>query len=104
MSLIDTQQYLAPHHQARDFGLVSLAGNQFTGVFASSQDSDSIGEFQHFAQFVRNEDNGLAALYQAPQHAKELKRLLWRKHARRLVHNQDIGGAVEHFEYLDPLL
>ena len=102
--LIHTQQYLASHHHTCDFGLVGLAGYQGSGVLAAAQHGDIIREFQDFAQFVRDKDNGLALVHQAAQYAKELKCLLRRQHTGRFIHNQDVSSAIKDFEYLDSLL
>src|SRR5258708_37654223 len=102
--LVDAQQNLASHHQACDLGLVGLGGNQLTSVLATSQHSDCIGEFKHFAQLVRDEDDGLTFLHQATQNTEELNCFLRGQDASRLVHNQDVSRPVEDCKHLDTFL
>src|SRR6266705_3411274 len=102
--LIDAQQYLAPHHQACNLSLASLFGNQFTRVLATAQYRDPVREFEHFTQFMCDEDDGLALRNKATQDAKEFCCLLWCQHAGRLIHNQDSSAAIQNFEDLDSLL
>ena len=69
--LVDAQQHLATNHQTRDLGLVRLASDQFARVLAAPQHCDGVGQFQHFAQLMRDKDNRLALLYQAAQNDED---------------------------------
>src|SRR5579859_2607260 len=103
-SLVDTQQNLATDHQTRDFCLVGLASDQFARVLATAQHRDIVGQLKYFAQFMGDKNNGLALLYQPTQHPEQLVGFLRRQHARRLIHNQNIGRTIEYFQNLDALL
>src|SRR5579883_587108 len=98
------QQHVAPHHHARNLFLVRLFGYEMANHLAPAQHRDIIGDFQHLTQLMGDENNRLAAFHQSAQHDKEIVGLLWRQHAGRLIENQDIGAAIQHFENLDPLL
>src|SRR5438270_2902062 len=102
--LVDAQQHLASDHHTRYLRLIRLTGDQFARVFAAPQHGYRIGEFQHLAQLMADENDGLALRDQAAQDSEEFKGFLWRQYARWLVHNQDISAAIEHFQNLDALL
>src|SRR5437764_8059273 len=103
-SFIDAQQYLASDHHACNFCLIGVFGDKVACIFAAPEDGDIVREFQHLAQFMGDEDNGFALLYQAAQDAEEFKGFLWSQHARWLVHDQNVGGTIAHFENFDALL
>src|SRR6266516_1137386 len=103
-SFIDAQQYLTSDHHACDFCLIGVFGDKVAWIFATPKHGDIVGEFQHLAQFMGNEDNGFALLHEAAQDAEEFKGFLRSQHARWLVHDQNVGGAIEDFEDFDALL
>ena len=51
-----------------------------------------------------NEKDTLALFLEVLHDLHELFNLLWRKHSRRLIENEDLVIAVEHLKNLYPLL
>src|SRR6266567_4788107 len=102
--LIDTQQYLTPHHHTGYLCLAGLPGNQFTRVLATAQYRNPVGEFEHFTQFMCDEDDGLALRDKATQDAEEFCCLLWSQYAGGFIHDEDISAAIQNFEDFDSLL
>src|SRR5215467_111986 len=102
--LINAQQDFAPHHHACYLCLAGLSSNQFTRVLATAQYRNSIREFEHFTQLVRDEDDGLALRYKAAQDSEELCCLLRRQNARRFIHDEDVSAAIQYFEDFNSLL
>ena len=71
---------------------------------AAAQHADAVGDLEHLAQLVGDEDERLAGVAERADDAEELGDLLRRQHRRRLVEDQHVGGAEEHLQDLDALL
>ena len=101
--LLDAEQHLAPHHEAREAGLGrALAGT--VSIFAASEHGDPVGDLEHLVQLVGDEDDRHAFAVEGLEDREELARLLRREDGRRLVEDQDVRSAVERLQDLHPLL
>ena len=74
------------------------------GHFPSPQHGDPVGQRHDFAQLVTDENNGGAALAQAPQQFEQVVDLLRRKHRRRLVENEDSRAPPQQSQDFNELL
>jgi hypothetical protein len=68
-----------------------------------ADDGDLVGDRQHLAELVRDEDDGQALGLQAAQVVEERVDLLGHQDRGGLVEDQDPGAAVEDLEDLHPL-
>ena len=73
-------------------------------LLAAPQHGDAVGDLEHLAQLVRDEDDRDALGGERAQHLEQLGRLLRGEHGRRLVEDQHVGAAVQHAQDLDALL
>ena len=73
-------------------------------VFALTQNSHAIRDFQNLVQFVGNDDDGFSVFAHIAHDVKQFFRLLRRKHSSRFVQNQNLRAAIEHFNDLKRLL
>ena len=76
LGLLDPQQHIATDHQASNFLFVRVLGDQMADDFATTHHCDPIRDLEDFFQLVRNENDRLAALYQAAQDAEQFNRFL----------------------------
>ncbi len=95
---------LAADHQRRE-----VAGRRGLGVRRpdhppAAQDGDAVGDRQHLAQLVGDEDDRLALVDQGAHDLEELVDLGRRQHRGGLVEDQDVGVAVQRLDQLDALL
>ena len=98
------QQNLAAHHQLGQRLGAGLGGFHRGHHRAAPHDADIVGRLHDLAQLVGDEDHRLALIFQPPQDAKQMVRLIRGQNPGRLVQNQDIGLAIQRLEDLHPLL
>ena len=88
-------------------------GQRFLGGFGrrrgahhlpAAHDADGVGHGEHFAQFVRDEDDGFSLLDQRAHDDKKLVGFLGGEHSGGFIQNQDVGVAVKGFNDFNPLL
>ena len=102
--LVDAQEDLAPHHQAREPLLRrALSGNRVDRP-PTSKDGDAICDLEHLVQLVADEDDRHALALEISQDGEELACLLRCEYGRWLVENQDVGPAVQRLQDLNALL
>ena len=65
---------------------------------------DPIGNIDHFAELVRNENNRLAFFGEAAQDFEEALGFLRRQNSCGLIHDQQARPAIERLQDLDSLL
>ena len=94
---------LADHHLGQ-LALIGLCRIYRADILALAQHRNLIGQREHFMQLVRDNDDRLAAIAHSPEHRKEFFGLLRRQHSSRLIQDQNICAAVQHFQDLDGLL
>ncbi len=70
---------------------------------AAPDDGDVVGDLQHLAQLVRDEDDGQALGLELAQVVEECVHLLRHEHCGRLVEDEDLRAAVEDLEDLHAL-
>jgi hypothetical protein len=102
--LLDVEQDLAAHHQRRQRRRGGLAGIGRADHLAPADHRDPVGDRQHLAQLVGDEDDRLALVGEALDHLEELVDLAGRQDGRGLVEDQDRRVAEQGLEQLDPLL
>jgi hypothetical protein len=85
-------------------GIDVLRGPALADGLAAAHDGHVVGDVEHLAQLVRDQDDGRALRLERAQHAEQLLGLLRREHGGRLVEDQDLRAVVERLEDLDPLL
>ena len=93
---------------AADHQLGELLGRGVRGVGgadrgAAADDGDLVGDRQHLAELVRDEDDGQALGLEPAQVLEERVDLLRDQDRGRLVEDEDAGAAVEDLEDLHPL-
>ena len=92
--LLHVEQDVAPDHQARQPGLGGARARHGVDGLAAPQHGDPVGDLEHLAELVRDEDDGGAVGGQLADDPEQLLGLLGCQHG---------GGLVED-EDLDPLL
>ena len=102
--LLHPQQHVAPDHQAREALLGGALGGHRVDLLAAPQHGHAVGDLQHLAELVADEDDRHAVVAQRAQHLEQLAGLLRGQHRGRLVEHEDAGVAVERLEDLHALL
>ena len=103
--LFDPQQHLAPDHQLGQPLLGRVCAWHGLDRPAAAQHRDPVGQLEHLAELVGDEDDrGAHVLSKRAQDPEEVGRLLRREHGGRLVQDQDARISVERLDDLDPLL
>ncbi len=74
------------------------------GDLAVAQHRDAVGDREHLAELVGDEDDRLALVDEAADDGEELVDLAGRQYGRRLVEDQDVGLAEQRLDEFDPLL
>jgi hypothetical protein len=103
--LLHAQEHLATHHEAGQALLGrALARHRLDGP-AAPQHGDAVGDVEHLAELVGDEDDRRAhVVAERVQDPEEVGRLLRGQHRGGLVQDQDLGVSVERLHDLDPLL
>ena len=94
---------LAADHQLGELARGGLGGDGRADRRAAADDGDLVGDRQHLAQLVRDEDDGQALGLELAQVVEERVDLLRDQHGGRLVEDQGAGAAVEDLEDLHAL-
>src|SRR5262249_17722906 len=102
--LLNPEQDLAAHHQARESLSRGARGWQFSDDAAVADNGDIVGERKNLSQLVSDYDYSLALAPEKPEDSKKALDLLRRQHSGRLVEDQNAGIPVQDLEYLDSLL
>ncbi len=103
--LVDALEHLAADHQLGQVALgLARGGYARGGDHAAAHDRDAVGDGQDLVELVADEDDRRARGGHAAQRLEELVDLLGREDGRGLVHDEDVGAAVEHLEDLHALL
>src|SRR5690606_30876229 len=75
-----------------------------TADFPLAKHGDSIGEGEHFFQFMRDDEDRFSLGLQHSEIRKQLFHFGRSQNRRRLVENQDLAMTIERLQDLDPLL
>ena len=102
--LVDGEGHVAAHHQRGEGLLGGLGRVGLTDHLPAPEHDDAVGDGEHLAELVGDEDDRLPLLHQALDHREELVDLAGREHGRGLVEDEDVGLAVERLDELDALL
>jgi hypothetical protein len=102
--LLDGEGDVAPDHQRGQALLGGLARVGLADHPAPAQHDDAVGDREHLAQLVGDEDDGLPLVDQAADDREEVVDLTRREHRGRLVEDQHVGFAVQRLHQLDALL
>ena len=100
----DAEEHVAPDHHARERLLGRALGRHRLDLLAAPQHAHAVGDVEHLAELVGDEDDRLALRGQRAQDPEQLLRLLRGQHRGRLVEDQHVGAAVERAQDLDALL
>ena len=95
-------QFAADHQLGELLG-VRLGGVGRADGGAAPDDGDLVGDREHLAQLVRDEDDGQALGLELAQVVEERVDLLRDEHGGRLVEDEGAGAAVEDLEDLHAL-
>ena len=101
---LDAQRDGAADHHLRQLGGRRLHCVARADGAAAVDDRDAVADGGHLAQLVGDEDDRIAALAQAVEHAVELFHLLRRQQRGRLVQDERLAALVEGAQDLHPLL
>ena len=83
---------------------VASAGSALADDPAAAQHHDAVGDGEHLAELVGDEDDRLALVDQAAHDAEEVVDLARGEHRGGLVEDEDVGLAEQRLDQLDPLL
>ncbi|GDY63289.1 hypothetical protein SAV14893_026820 [Streptomyces avermitilis] len=97
------RRQLAAHHQLGELAGGGLGRNGGADRRAAADDGDVVGDRQHLAQLVRDEDDGEALGLELAQVVEECVDLLRHEYGGGLVQDQDAGAAEEDLEDLHAL-
>ena len=104
VALLDLEHDVAPDHQVGQRLLRRGLGIGGAGDPAVAQHRDPVGDGEHLAQLVGDEDDRLALIDEAADDTEEVVDLAWREDRGRLIEDQDVGLAEEGLDELDALL
>lgn len=93
-----------PHHALGQRLHAGGGGRDSIDVLALAQDGHAIGDGEHLAELVGDDNNRLAVLAHGAQHRKELFNLLRGEHGGRLVEHEDIRPPIQRLDNLHGLL
>ena len=91
-------------HHIGHFLSVCVLCRHIADELAVPQNRNSVGELLDLVHLVGYYNDRLARVAHVAQNGKKLIGLLRGEDSRRLIENEDIRAAVEHFYYLDGLL
>ena len=91
-------------HHGRQLLRRGIRGFDRADALALAQDGDAVGDLHDLVQLVGNEEDALALGREILHDLHQLLDLLRRQNGRRLVEDQDLVVAVEHFENFGALL
>ena len=94
-----------PDHATGEVGTRHPAGVDAGGRdLAGAHDGDPVGDRQHLAELVADEDDAPSGVRQRPQVLEQLGGLLGREDGRGLVEDEDASPVEQHLHDLDALL
>jgi len=102
--LLYPEDHVAPDHHTGERLLGGAGARNCAHRLAAAQHGDAVGDLEHLAELVRDEDDRRAVLPQSSQDRHQLGDLLRREHGGRLVEHEDARVAIERAEDLDALL
>ena len=102
--LLDLEQDLATDHEPREALLRRARGRQRLDHLAAPDHGHTIGDVEHLAQLVADEDDRHPLANEALEDREELLRLLRREYGGGLVEDEDVRPAIQRLQDLDPLL
>ena len=91
-------------HHPRQVRRLRLAGVVVADHLPSSHHGDPVGDLDHFAELVRDEDDGLALLGRGCRGSRTGPGLLRGQDRGWLIQDQQPGAPIERLQDLDPLL
>ena len=94
---VDGQFHRAAHHHVGKFRRVGFGGIHRTDGFPFSEDRHPIAEFQHFVEFMGDDDNGITGAAHFAQNGKELLGFLMGENRGRFIEDQDPRAVVQDF-------
>ena len=94
-----------PDHATGEVGTRHPRGFEAGGRdLAGAHDGDPVGDRQHLAELVADEDDAPSGVRQRPQVLEQLGGLLGREDGRGLVEDEDASPVEQHLHDLDALL
>ena len=104
LGTLDIQLDLFADHHFRQRSLAGVCGFNRADVFALAQNRNAVGNFQHFVELMGDNDDGFPILAHIAHDVKELFGFLRSQNGGRLVENQNLRTAIEHFDDFKRLL
>ena len=101
---LDSEQHLAPHHEASEAGLGRSVTLDGLDLPSASEHGDSVRDLENLVQLVGDEDDRHALAVEGLQDREELRRFLRSEDSRGLVEDEDVGPSVERLQDLHTLL
>jgi hypothetical protein len=96
-AFLDLQHDFAPNHHVGNLRWGDAWGWHGANHFAVSHHRNSVRDFNHFAQFVRNKNHRVASFGVLTQKLKQLFGLQRRENRSWFIQHQNAAFAVEHF-------
>ena len=102
--LVDVEVYHAAHHFVGHFLRGGIGDVDCVDKLAAPDDHAAVGDLLDLLELVGNEDDGLAPCDKRTHDRDQIFDLLRHQNGRRLIKNENICVAVEHFQDLCALL
>ena len=96
--------HITAHHHAGQLLLRRVRDVHGTHVFALPKNGAAVGHSHDLRQLMGNEENTLSLIFKAAHDLHQFVDFLRRKHSRRLIEDQDLVVAVQHFQNFNSLL
>ena len=102
--LMNDEVNVAADHHARKLFLIGVFNIDRADILALAQDRAAVGSFHDLVELMRDKQDALALFCEVFHDLYKLFDLLRSEHRGRLVENEYLVFAVEHFEYFGALL
>ena len=104
LGAFDVQVHAPAHHHFGQAFLRGLGGLNGTDAVPLAKHGHAVAQAQNLVELVGDDDDGMPLIAHVAQHLEQPVRLLGGEHGGRLVQNQDVRAAVEHFDDFHRLL
>ena len=95
--IADSEHHIAPHHHLCQFLFTGIARFRLAHDPAVADDRDRIAQSHDLPQLMRDDNDRLPVFTQVFEVFNQPVHLLGHEHGGRLVQDQDIHIAVQHF-------
>ena len=101
--LLDSEQHLAPHHEASEAGRSRRHGRRSRSSVRVGH-GDAVRDLENLVQLVGDEDDRHPLAVEGTSGSRRARRFLRSEDRRGLVEDEDVGPAVERLQDLHALL